>query len=282
MPKVNIASVRIRNGLSITSIADYLHLSPDQYLSYEWNNYLPGEIIPAFSKLFLVLPDQISVTPEEQYAQKRGQFLAQLRHYKNMTCDDFSFLLSHSTVQRWEAGKATPQYTILQNYAQFYNCNIDQILLCSYDNLAGIDPEAVVYFQKVNLCMDDKEMAKELGISLARWKSFISGTGKDDTSLIANALTERFHPDSNLLYIKLSEVQKRILTESPDPKSICFYRCLAKLSQRQVSERLNISQASIAKLETGTSIPCMSRLKSIAKLYNVPLEKFWLPVPGQS
>lgn len=279
MPNVNIASVRIRSGLSLPVVADYLNMTADQYLSYEWNNYLPAETVPSLSKLFLMLPDRFATKPESQYAMDRGRFLARLRHCSKLACDDFSFLLSHSTVQRWETGKATPQYQILSYYVAFYGYSIDQVLLCSQDNQIHIERESVEYYQKVELCLNDRQMSETLGISLAKWKAFLKGSCTENDISIMDLITEHFQTDSSLFYVKLNDIQKRILTESPDPKSISFCRCLAGFSQRQVSDKLGISQASIAKLETGSSIPSLARLKSIAALYRVPLEKFWQPAP---
>ena len=55
-------------------------------------------------------------------------------------------------------------------------------------------------------------------------------------------------------------------------KLIQKYRVQAKLSQEELAEKLNVSRQSIAKWESGESIPDICSCIKLAKLYNVKLD----------
>lgn len=56
-----------------------------------------------------------------------------------------------------------------------------------------------------------------------------------------------------------------------DKKLTCL-RKKERLTQAEVSERLDVSRQAVTKWETGTSRPSIENLYSLSKLYNVPLE----------
>jgi len=53
------------------------------------------------------------------------------------------------------------------------------------------------------------------------------------------------------------------------------------LNQKEFAEKLNVSQASVSKYESGENIPRMNRLKQIASILEQPLHYFLEETPGR-
>lgn len=56
-------------------------------------------------------------------------------------------------------------------------------------------------------------------------------------------------------------------------KKIREARSKKGLSQEQLAERLRISQAGVSKLESGKTVPTVSRLMQIARVLDIPLRQ---------
>lgn len=71
---------------------------------------------------------------------------------------------------------------------------------------------------------------------------------------------------------------------APDPGSqIARLRALRGLTQEQLAELVGTRQPSIARLESGASIPSLSFLRRLARALNAEVEVRLIPVePGKS
>lgn len=54
---------------------------------------------------------------------------------------------------------------------------------------------------------------------------------------------------------------------------ICSLRKSINLSQKELSEKLNVSNKAISKWENGSSMPSLARLKALSELFGVPMEE---------
>ncbi len=56
------------------------------------------------------------------------------------------------------------------------------------------------------------------------------------------------------------------------PEKILYYRKKAGLSQEALAEQIGISRQAISKWETGEAVPEISKLVSLAKVFNVSVD----------
>lgn len=65
-------------------------------------------------------------------------------------------------------------------------------------------------------------------------------------------------------------------------KALARQRKLAKLTQAQVAEKLEIEKESVSRMETGHISPTLARLEQLASLYGCPVQAFFWHEAGEA
>ena len=199
-----------------------------------------------------------------------GKNLKRIRKVKGLTQDKLSELtnISITSIQRYESGKRQPTIETINKFIEALGVSIEELLYKDGEITEMTTGEKIKYYRK-NLNLTQQELADLAGISLRALSNYEGGTRVPPLEIMIR-LAKALNVD-----IKDLDAKSPLVDYYDDilGKKIKLYRKYKSLTQKQLADKIGVSEITIRRYESNQKEPKHNTLIKIAEALDISIKE---------